>query len=119
MAMLMEFHCQQMDPEPRDRQSAQDVLVLEQPCGGNNEQQERLPATEQPRACALTPPARGPTCDNNQRANEDANVEANANADVDVPPLFRGRCRTSPWQPCCCAAIRRRRPLWSDGCASS
>jgi hypothetical protein len=30
-----------------------------------------------------------------------------------------GRFRTLQRQPCCCAAVRRRQPSRSDGCASS
>jgi hypothetical protein len=76
-----------MDPEPRDRQLAQDVPMQERPCDGNGERRERRPAAEQPRAHAPTSPARGRTRDNDRRANEGANT--NANTDVDAPPLFR------------------------------
>jgi TolA-binding protein len=75
----------EMDPEPRDRQPAQDVSVQEQPREGNGERRERRPAADQPRARAPTSQARGRTRDNDRHANEGAN----ANADADTPPLFR------------------------------
>jgi hypothetical protein len=66
-----------MDPEPCDRQPAQDIPVQDQPRGGNDERRERLPAAEQPQARAPTPPAPGRTRDNDRLANEGANVDAN------------------------------------------
>jgi hypothetical protein len=76
-----------MDPEPCDQRPAQDIPVQEQPREGNGEQCEHCPAAEQPRDRAPTPPTRGPARDNERRANEGANVDANAKADA--PPLFR------------------------------
>jgi hypothetical protein len=75
-----------MDTETRDRRPAQDIPVQE-PREGIGERRERRPAAEQPRALTPTPPARGPTRDNNQRANEGANIDANA--DADAPLFFR------------------------------
>jgi hypothetical protein len=63
--------------------------VQEKPRVGNGEQREHHSAAEQPRPHALTLPAQGRTHDNNRRANEGANVDANANTDADAPPLFR------------------------------
>jgi hypothetical protein len=76
-----------MDPEPRDRGPAQDIPVQEQPREGNGERRECRPAAEQPRDRAPTPPPRGLTRDNNRRANEGANVDANPNANA--PLHFR------------------------------
>jgi hypothetical protein len=56
------------------------------PTWGNDDRRERRPAADQPHGRAPTPPARGPTHNNNRRANEGAN--ADANADIDAPPLF-------------------------------
>jgi hypothetical protein len=53
-----------LDPEPCDRQPAQDVSVQEQPREGNGKRQEHRPAAEQARACAPMPLARGRTRDN-------------------------------------------------------
>jgi hypothetical protein len=76
-----------MDVEPRDRRPTQDIPVQEKPHEGNGDLRECRPAAEQPHGRGPTPPARGPTRDNNRRANEGANV--NANTDADAPPLFR------------------------------
>jgi hypothetical protein len=76
-----------MDPEPRDRQPAQDVSMQEQPREGNGERQERCPASKQSRARAPMQPARGWTCDNDRHADEGTN--ADANTDADALPLFR------------------------------
>jgi hypothetical protein len=76
-----------LDLEPRDRQNAQDVPVQEQPREGNGERRECRPAAEQPRSRAPMPPPKGRMHDNDRRANEGANVEANA--DANAPPLFR------------------------------
>jgi hypothetical protein len=76
-----------MDPEPHDRQPAQDVPVREQPRDGNGERRERRPVAEQPWACAPMPPARGRTRDNDRRTYEGGNIDANTN--TDAPPLFR------------------------------
>jgi hypothetical protein len=80
------------DPKPRNRQPAplpapQLVPVQEQPREGNDEQQERHPTAEQPRAHAPTPPALGRTRNNDRRVIEGANVDANA--DGDATPLLR------------------------------
>jgi hypothetical protein len=61
--------------------------VQEQPREGNGDRRECRPAADQPHGRAPTPLARGPTRDNNRRANEGANVDANT--DADAPPLFR------------------------------
>jgi hypothetical protein len=76
-----------MDTEPRDRWPAQDILVQEEPHEWNGERRERYPAAEQSRARAPTPLARGSTRDKNQRANEGANVDTNADADTSL--VFR------------------------------
>jgi hypothetical protein len=62
------------------------IPVQEEPHVGNDDRRERRPAADQPHGRAPTPPARGPTHNNNRRANEGAN--ADANADIDAPPLF-------------------------------
>jgi hypothetical protein len=59
--------------------------VREEPCEGNGDWHERRPAAEQPHGRAPTPPTRGPTRDNNQRANEGANVDTNTDADAPLP----------------------------------
>jgi hypothetical protein len=90
---LANFHWElREDLEPRNRQPAQLlapqlVPVQEQPREGNDKRQECRPAAEQPRAHAPTLPARGHTHDNDRRANEGANVDANT--DGDAPLLFR------------------------------
>jgi hypothetical protein len=61
--------------------------MQEEPREGNGDRLERCPATDQQHGRAPTPPACGPARDNNRRANEGANVDANTNADA--PPLFR------------------------------
>jgi hypothetical protein len=61
--------------------------VQEEPHEGNDNRREHRPAVDQPHGRAPTPPAHGPTRDNNQCANEGENV--NVNADDDAPPLFR------------------------------
>jgi hypothetical protein len=71
-----------MDAEPRDRRPVQ-----EEPREGNGDRRERRLTTDQPHGRAPTSSARGPACDNNRRANEGANVDANT--DADAPPLFR------------------------------
>jgi hypothetical protein len=76
-----------MDAERRDRRPAQDIPVQEQPREGNGDRRECRPAADQPHGRAPTPLARGPTRDNNRRANEGANVDANT--DADAPPLFQ------------------------------
>jgi hypothetical protein len=53
----------------------------------NDERQQRRLAAEQPQAHAPTPPARGCMRDYDRRANESANI--NANAGGDAPLLFR------------------------------
>jgi hypothetical protein len=76
------------DREPHNPQpTPQPVPVREQHCEGDGERQEHRLAAEQSRARASTPPARGHERDNNQRANEGVNV--NANTDGDALPLFR------------------------------
>jgi hypothetical protein len=107
-----------MNPEPRDRQPAQDVPVQEQPREGYSKRRERRPAAAQPRARAPTPHARGRTRDNDRHTNEGTNVDTNADTDANAPPLFRRALQNIARQPCC-TAVRRRRPPWSDGCASS
>jgi hypothetical protein len=72
-----------MDAEPRDQRPVQDVPVQGEPHKGNDDRHESRPTADQPRGRAPTPPARGPTRDNNRRANE------GANADADAPPLFQ------------------------------
>jgi hypothetical protein len=76
-----------MDPKPRDRQPAQGIPAQEQPREGNGERREGCLAAEQPRARTPTPSAQRRTCDNDRRANDGANVDANT--DADAPPLFR------------------------------
>jgi hypothetical protein len=61
--------------------------VLEEHREENGDRRERHLAADQPHSRAPTPPARGPARDNNRRANEGANI--NANADIDALPLFR------------------------------
>jgi hypothetical protein len=61
--------------------------VQEEPHEGNGDRRERHPAADRPRARAPRPPPRGATHDNNRRANEGANVDANT--DADAPLLFR------------------------------
>jgi hypothetical protein len=61
--------------------------VPEQPREGNCDRHEHRPAADQPHGRAPTPPAGAPTHDNNRRANEGANVDANT--DTDAPPLFQ------------------------------
>jgi hypothetical protein len=58
--------------------------VQEQSYEGNNDRCECRPAADQPHGRAPTPSARGTARDDNQRANEGAN----ANTDADAPPLF-------------------------------
>jgi hypothetical protein len=65
----------------------QDVLVQGEPREGNDDWRERRSAADQPRGCAPTPPAHRPAHENNRRANEGVNI--NANTDADAPPLFR------------------------------
>jgi hypothetical protein len=74
-----------VDPEPRDRQPAQDIPVQEQPREGNGDRRECHPTAEQSRGRAPMPPARGPARDNDRCANEGANADADAN----TSPLFR------------------------------
>jgi hypothetical protein len=83
--------------------------VQEEPREGNGDRCERRPAADQPHGRAPTPPAR----DNNRRANEGANVDANA------PPLFRWAFQNLALRPCCCAAAQRQRPPRNDGCTNS
>jgi hypothetical protein len=68
-----------------DRRAAQDVPVQGEPHEGNGDWRERRPAVDQLRGRAPTPPALAPEPDNNRRANRGAN----ANLDVDAPPLFQ------------------------------
>jgi hypothetical protein len=72
-----------------DRHPTQDVPVQGEPSEGNDDRRERRSAANQPHGRTPTPPARGPARDNNRRANEGVNVDANANTDADAPPLFR------------------------------
>jgi hypothetical protein len=58
-----------------------------EPHEGNGNRRERRLTADQLHGRAPTPPARGPAPDNNRRANEGANVDANTNADA--PPLFQ------------------------------
>jgi hypothetical protein len=51
------------------------------------EPREHRPAAEQPHGRAQTPPTRGPAHDNNRRANEGANIDANT--DAGALSLFR------------------------------
>jgi hypothetical protein len=76
-----------MDAEPRDRQPAQDIPVQEEPLEGNGDQHERRLAAEHPHGRAPTLPPHGAARDNNRRANEGGNIDANA--DADAPPLFQ------------------------------
>jgi hypothetical protein len=68
-----------------DRRLVLDIPVQGEPSNVNDNRRERRPAASQPHGRAPTPPARAPDPNNDQRANEGANV----NADVDAPPLFR------------------------------
>jgi hypothetical protein len=76
-----------MDVEPHDRGPAQDIPVQEEPREGKGDRRERRLAANQPHGRTPTPPAHKPARDNNRRANEGANIDANSNADA--PPLFR------------------------------
>jgi hypothetical protein len=60
----------------------QDVPVQGEPHEENGNRRERRPAVDQSRGRAPTPPQRAPKPDNNRRANE------GANANADTPPLF-------------------------------
>jgi hypothetical protein len=61
-----------MDAEPHDQRPTQDIPVQKKPREGNGYRRERRPTAD----CAPTPPpARGPARDNNQCANEGANVD--------------------------------------------
>jgi hypothetical protein len=61
--------------------------VQEGPREGNDDRRELCLAADQPHVRASTPSARGPTRDNNRRANKGANFDTNA--DADAPPFFR------------------------------
>jgi hypothetical protein len=76
-----------MDAEPRDRRPAQDIPMQVEHREGNGDRRERRPAADQPHDRAPTPPTHGPARDNNRRAIEGANVDANT--DADALPLFR------------------------------
>jgi hypothetical protein len=76
-----------MDADPREQGPKQDIPVQEEPREGNDDQCERRPTADQPHDHAPMSPARGLARDNNRRANEGVNVDANA--DADAPPLFR------------------------------
>jgi hypothetical protein len=109
-----------MDAELRDRRPAQDIPAQEGPRERNDDQRERCPAADQPHGRAPTPLESGLARDNNRRANEGTNVDANT--DVDAPPLFRRASqsrRTLSLRPCCCAAARRQRPPRSDEWANN
>jgi hypothetical protein len=69
----------------RDRRLARDVPVQGEPGNANGNRRERRPATSQPHGRAPTPPAPAPEPNNDQRADEGANI----NAGADAPPLFR------------------------------
>jgi hypothetical protein len=76
-----------MDAEPRDRRPTQDIPVQEEPREGNDYRREHCLAADHPRGRTPTPPPpHGAARDNNRRANEGANVDANA--DINAPPLF-------------------------------
>jgi hypothetical protein len=68
-----------------DRRLTRDVPVQGEPSNENGNRRERRPAATQPHDRAPTPPAHALEPNNDQRANEGTNV----NADADAPPLFR------------------------------
>jgi hypothetical protein len=68
-----------------DQRLARDVPVQGEPRNANDNRRERCPAASQPHGRAPTPPARTPKPNNDQRANEGANV----NVGTDTPLLFR------------------------------
>jgi hypothetical protein len=68
-----------------DRHLARDVPIQGEPGNANGNRRECFPAASQPHGRAPTPHARTPKPNNDQRADEGANV----NAGADAPPLFR------------------------------
>jgi hypothetical protein len=127
---LVLFHQElDTDAEPRDRQPAQsvpvqgngdrrlawDVPVQGEPDNVNDNRREHCPSASQSHGRASTPPARALEPNNDQLANEGANV----NASADAPPLFRRASQTCPPWPCCCAATRNQQLRRSDEYASS
>jgi hypothetical protein len=128
--LVLLHHELSTDAEPRDRQPAQsvpmqgnddqrlarDVPVQGEPDNANGNRRECRPTASQPHDRVPTPPVRALEPNNDQRANEGANV----NAGTDTPPRFSGeRPRTWPPQPCCCAAARSQQPRRSDKYASN